>query len=33
MIASNIDKSNADVKNANKELNQAMVYQKDEKNK
>ena len=33
MIAHNIDKSHGDIKNANKELNQAMIYQKDEKKK
>jgi hypothetical protein len=33
MIANNIDKSKDDVKNANKELNQAIIYQKDEKSK
>lgn len=33
MIAQNIDKTNVDIKNANKELNQAVVYQKDEKSK
>lgn len=33
MIAHNIEKSGNDIKNANKELNQAMVYQKDEKKK
>lgn len=33
MIAHNIEKTNNDVKYANKELNQAIIYQKDEKKK